>query len=80
VRRQARRACAARVPYPDPDRPLDFDRIGAGRQSNPAAWPEPFSCANGDPPMQQVSEGHFVRASVPLSSAPKPLAAAIAST
>ena len=38
------RALMSAVPYPDPDRPLDFDAIGAGRQSNPAEWPEPFCC------------------------------------
>jgi peptide/nickel transport system ATP-binding protein len=60
------RALMTAVPYPDPDRPLDFNAIGAGRQSNPAAWPEPFCCgAGGDPPMQKVSDGHFVRATAP---------------
>ena len=60
------RALMTAVPYPDPDRPLDFNAIGAGRQSNPGAWPEPFCCgAGGDPPMLQVSDGHFVRASAP---------------
>ena len=48
------RALMTAVPYPDPDRPLDFNAIGAGRQSNPGAWPEPFCCgAGGDPPMQR---------------------------
>ena len=37
-------ALMSAVPYPDPDRPLDFEAIGAGRQSNPAEWPEPFCC------------------------------------
>jgi peptide/nickel transport system ATP-binding protein len=54
------------VPYPDPDRPLDFSQIGATRQSNPAEWPAPFACPGDlDPPMIEVSAGHFVRASEP---------------
>jgi peptide/nickel transport system ATP-binding protein len=58
------RALMSAVPYPDPDRPLDFNAIGAGRQSDPAAWPEPFACGpDGDPPMRHVAAGHFVRAS-----------------
>ena len=31
------RALMAAVPYPDPDRPLDFDAIGAGSPVNPDA-------------------------------------------
>ena len=55
------------VPYPDPDRPLDFSAIGAGRQSTPADWPEPFAPrGDADPPMIDAGGGHFVRAhSVP---------------
>jgi peptide/nickel transport system ATP-binding protein len=57
------RALMSAVPYPDPDRPLDFAAIGAGRQSVPEEWPEPFAPRDGiDPPMLEVSEGHFVRA------------------
>ncbi len=75
------RALMSAVPYPDPDRPLDFTAIGAGRQSNPEAWPEPFRCgAGGDPPMQHVAEGHFVRASVPPELPARPIAAASALT
>jgi peptide/nickel transport system ATP-binding protein len=57
------RALMSAVPYPDPDRPLDFEAIGAGRQSVPADWPEPFAPKNGvDPPLLEVADGHFVRA------------------
>ena len=60
------KALMAAVPYPDPDRPLDFDAIGAGRQSNPAEWPEPFCCgAGGDPPMQRVSRRALRAGSLP---------------
>jgi peptide/nickel transport system ATP-binding protein len=57
------RALMLAVPYPDPDRPLDFDAIGLGRQSSPDDWPEPFAPRDGvDPPMQDMGGGHFVRA------------------
>jgi peptide/nickel transport system ATP-binding protein len=71
------RALMTAVPYPDPDRPLDFQAIGLARQSNPAAWPEPFCCGEaGDPPMQKAGNGHFVRATrLPLAAA-RPLIAA----
>ncbi len=69
------RALMTAVPYPDPERPLDFEAIDAGRQSDPAAWPEPFCCGpDGDPPMLQVGEGHFVRA----AALPKPVARPVA--
>ncbi len=75
------RALMSAVPYPDPHRPLDFDAIGASRQSNPAAWPEPFMCgSDGDPPLLQVSEGHFVRATKLPKRAARPIIAAPAST
>jgi peptide/nickel transport system ATP-binding protein len=60
------RALMLAVPYPDPDRPLDFKRIGAERQSNPSEWPEPFSAREGrDPPMIEIGGGHYVRAFAP---------------
>jgi peptide/nickel transport system ATP-binding protein len=71
------RALMSAVPYPDPDRPLDFQAIGEARQSNPAAWPEPFCCGEaGDPPMQKAGNGHFVRASRLPSAAARPIIAA----
>jgi peptide/nickel transport system ATP-binding protein len=74
-------ALMSAVPYPDPDRPLNFEAIGQGRQSNPAKWPEPFCCgAGGDPPMQRVGEGHFVRASMPPQVSARPISAAPALT
>ena len=69
------RALMTAVPYPDPDRPLDFRQIGATRQSNPAEWPEPFTChGEADPPMQEISPGHFVRASAKPVAEKAPLA------
>jgi peptide/nickel transport system ATP-binding protein len=66
------RALMAAVPYPDPDRPLDFAAISSGRQSNPQAWPEPYAPQHDvDPPMQEVSEGHFVRAFATSPAAPE---------
>jgi peptide/nickel transport system ATP-binding protein len=59
------KALMAAVPYPDPDRPLDFAKIGKTRLLNPSDWPEPFA-PHGDvePPMLEVGTGHFVRAFV----------------
>ena len=57
------RALMTAVPYPDPDRPLDFRAIEEGRQSIPSEWPEPFAPqGDEDPPMLNLGEGHFVRA------------------
>jgi peptide/nickel transport system ATP-binding protein len=57
------RALIAAVPFPDPDRPLDFEGIEASRQSVPADWPEPFAPRGSlDPPMLELGEGHFLRA------------------
>jgi len=75
------RALMSAVPYPDPERPLDFDAIGAHRQSNPAAWPEPFWCGpEGDPPMLEIAEGHFVRASAAPHQKARPVIAMPART
>jgi peptide/nickel transport system ATP-binding protein len=70
-------ALMSAVPYPDPDRPLNFDAIGAGRQSDPAKWPEPFRCGpKGDPPMQRIGDEHFVRASLLPQVPAKPISVA----
>ena len=57
------RALMTAVPYPDPERPLDFEKIGAARQSIAANWPEPFAArGETEPPLIEVAEGHCVRA------------------
>ena len=57
------RALLAAVPYPDPDRRLDFGQLEADRASEPEVWPVPFTI-NGDaqPTLIDVGEGHYVRA------------------
>lgn len=59
-------ALLSAVPYPDPDRPLDFSRLLEGRASIPETWPEPFT-AHPDTTMPWLDLGgeHFVRASSP---------------
>ncbi len=57
------KALISAVPYPDPERPLDYAAIELGRQSIPEEWPEPFAPRAGeDPPMIEVSPEHSVRA------------------
>ncbi len=53
----------AAVPHPDPDRPLDFARIGDERGTDPAGWPGPFA-ERPDRAMRlhDLGGGHFVRA------------------
>jgi peptide/nickel transport system ATP-binding protein len=60
-------ALLAAVPYPDPDRRLDFAALMDGRASTPDAWPPPFNTDGaGPPPLYDLGGGHFVRAhSVP---------------
>ncbi len=67
-------ALLAAVPYPDPNRPLDFARLMDNRASSPAAWPPPFNepdaaagigeTAAGGPAMGMIElgGGHRVRA------------------
>ncbi|MDP6571881.1 MAG: ABC transporter ATP-binding protein [Rhodospirillales bacterium] len=57
------RALFAAVPYPDLERMLDFKALSAGRSSNPAAWPKPFS-ADGTKPLDyiELGDGHRVLA------------------
>ena len=57
------KALLSAVPYPDPCRCLDFTALMEGRASDPEAWPQPF-CTNamGAPVLQDLGEGHMVRA------------------
>ncbi len=57
------RALLAAVPFPDPDRKLDFTALMDGRASVPEAWPPPFhEDGGGAPGMIDLGSGHFVRA------------------
>ncbi|MDP6786814.1 MAG: ABC transporter ATP-binding protein [Rhodospirillales bacterium] len=57
------RALVAAVPFPDPDRRLDFSALMEGRASDPEAWPHPF-CSEEDSamPLIDLGGGHLVRA------------------
>jgi peptide/nickel transport system ATP-binding protein len=56
-------ALLAAVPTPDPDQPLDFDRLMEGRASDPTAWPEPFRREPGRPiELIEIEPGHCVEA------------------
>ncbi len=56
------RALLGAVPYPDPDRRLDFQGLMDGRASVPARWPAPFTIDGPEPPFQDLGGGHLVRA------------------
>jgi len=56
------RALLSAVPYPDLDRPLDFDTVMAGAAARPAAWPHPFRMDESVPTaLVPVAEDHLVR-------------------
>ena len=57
------RALLAAVPEPDLEHKLDFDALMEGKASDPAAWPSEFRIAGDQRPgMQDIGQGHLVRA------------------
>ena len=62
------KALLAAVPEPDPTHPLDFGALEAGRCSDPAAWPAPFtSDGSTGAELVDLGDGHMVRASGPVA-------------
>ncbi len=62
------KALLSAVPQPRPDRPLDLSALVAGRASDPAAWPAPFTLdGSGAAELVELADGHFVRASGPVA-------------
>jgi peptide/nickel transport system ATP-binding protein len=58
------KALLAAVPDPDLAKPLDFAALMAGRESDPAAWPRPFTIVGGDiTSMVDLGGHHLVRMS-----------------
>ena len=56
------KALLAAVPYPDPDRQLDFASLLEGKASEPAAWPAPFTIESRvQANLVEVFDQHFVR-------------------
>ena len=55
------RSLLAAIPHPDIDRPLDFDTILDEDQSDPGAWPMPFTLDNDSGEWAQVGDRHWVR-------------------
>ncbi|MCB2101467.1 MAG: ABC transporter ATP-binding protein, partial [Rhodobacterales bacterium] len=55
-------ALLSAVPYPDPDRSLDFSALMEGRASDPDAWPDPFNARAGRLDMVDLGGRHAVRA------------------
>ena len=57
------RSLLAAVPYPDLERPLDFEALMEGRGSQPDAWEPPFTVRDENPTaLISLSNSHFVRA------------------
>jgi peptide/nickel transport system ATP-binding protein len=57
------RTLLAAVPYPDPDRKLDFAHLSASKASSPAEFPAPFTLTEDAPSeLIGVGDGHYVRA------------------
>jgi peptide/nickel transport system ATP-binding protein len=56
------KALLSAVPYPDPDRKLNFASLLEGKASNPAMWPEPFMLTDSNSAkLFEVAPRHFVR-------------------
>ncbi|MGI9435132.1 MAG: ATP-binding cassette domain-containing protein, partial [Geminicoccaceae bacterium] len=58
------KALLAAVPEPDLDRPLDFDALMAGKTSEPAAWPAPFTLGTEPTGLVDLGRDHTVRLDV----------------
>ena len=57
------KALLAAVPKPDPESRLDLSALMAGKASEPAAWPAPYTIDGGvKPRLVEVGSGHYVRA------------------
>ena len=57
------RALLAAVPYPDPDRKLDYEHLSAIKAASSGVFPAPFTLLDGiESEMIRVGEAHFVRA------------------
>ncbi len=57
------RTLLAAVPYPDPNRKLDYAQLSASKVAGPANYPAPFTLTEGEASaLIEVGEGHFVRA------------------
>ncbi len=57
------RALLAAVPEPDIEHPLDFAALMAGKTSEPAAWPPPFTIGDGPTRLVDLGGHHLVRMS-----------------
>ncbi|MEH6813442.1 MAG: ABC transporter ATP-binding protein [Motiliproteus sp.] len=60
------KALLAAVPYPDLERPLDFDLLREGRHNIPELWPAPYQRLSSETSdLQEIEAGHYVRVGCP---------------
>ncbi len=56
------RALLGAVPFPDLDKPLDFDAVMDKRSSDPSAWPSPYTLNERNPvSLVSIEPGHQVQ-------------------
>lgn len=58
------KALLAAVPEPDISKPLDFDALMAGKTSEPAAWPAPFTLDSEPTKLVDLGHDHKIRMNV----------------
>ena len=58
------KALLAAVPEPDINKPLDFDALMAGKTSEPAAWPAPFTLDVEPTQLVDLGNEHLIRMNV----------------
>jgi peptide/nickel transport system ATP-binding protein len=59
------RTLLAAVPYPDPDRKLDYAKLNASKAAGPGDFPAPFTLTEGEASeLIEVGPGHYVRAAI----------------
>ncbi|NIR32314.1 MAG: ABC transporter ATP-binding protein [Gammaproteobacteria bacterium] len=67
------RALLKAVPYPDLDRPVDFDAVTGEAAGGAEAWPDPFALRGAPTHLVDVGNGHLIR--IQADASPRDLVA-----